>query len=52
MHSGFALLEDRNQGDIELYIHKRYDKGFKAKVAMEVLQGEWAIQEIGKSFYR
>lgn len=31
-------------------MHKRYDKEFKAKVALEALRGERTIQEIGSSY--
>jgi transposase len=38
------------QGGIELSMHKRYDKDFKAKVALEALRGEKTIQEIAAAY--
>jgi len=35
-----------NAGGIELAMRKRYDKEFKAKVALEALKGEKTLQEL------
>jgi len=40
-----------NAGGIELAMRKRYDKEFKAKVALEALKGEKTLQELGNYLF-
>jgi len=39
-----------NAGGIELAMRKRYDKEFKAKVALEALKGEKTLQELALTY--
>lgn len=43
----WILLAAGEQGGIEFTMRKHYDKGFKARVALEAIKGEKTIQEIG-----
>lgn len=45
-----CALEKKSQGDLQLGMHKRYDKDFKAKVALEAIRGEKTIQEIAAAY--
>ena len=43
---GRSLLAKIVKGGIEFTMRKHYDKGFKAKVAIEAIKGEKTIQEL------
>jgi len=50
MISGKGSLNKKAQGGQELGMHTRYNKDFKAKVALEAIRGEKTLQEIAAAY--